>query len=154
RGGPAPARGARGDRAGAARARRRARPGLERRAQRREERARADLPGATRRAASLSDLAGALVWHTHPFQDLLALVRPAQALGYRAAYVDGDVSMIDSRGDGDVLDGWTTTVALLVSTTRIEIGSIRLVHHWNPARLAQAVATVERIAPGRLRFLV
>jgi len=102
----------------------------------------------------LSDLAVALVWHTHPFEDLLALVRLAEALGYRAAYVDGDVSMIDSRGDGDVLDGWTTTVALLVSTTRIEIGSIRLVHHWNPARLAQAVATVERIAPGRLRFLV
>jgi alkanesulfonate monooxygenase SsuD/methylene tetrahydromethanopterin reductase-like flavin-dependent oxidoreductase (luciferase family) len=102
----------------------------------------------------LSDLAVALVWHTHPFEDLLALVRRAEALGYRAAYVDGDVSMIDSRGDGDVLDGWTVTAALLASTSRIEIGSIRLVHHWNPAHLAQAVATVERIAPGRLRVLV
>ena len=102
----------------------------------------------------MSDLAVALAWHTHPFEDLLALVRRAEALGYRAVYVDGDVSMIDSRGDGDVLDGWTATVALLAATTRIEIGSIRLVHHWNAARLAQAVSTLERIAPGRLRFLI
>jgi len=34
------------------------------------------------------------------------------------------------------------------------VGSIRLVHHWNAAKLAQAVATLDRIAPGRLRFLV
>ncbi len=52
-----------------------------------------------------------------------------------------------------MLDGWTTTVALLARTSRIEIGSIRLVHQWNAARLAQAVATVECVAPGRLRFL-
>jgi len=102
----------------------------------------------------VSDLAVALVWHTHPFEELLALVRRAEALGYRAAYVDGDVSMLPSRGEGDVLDGWTATAALLASTARIEIGSIRLVHHWNAARLAQAVATAVRIAPGRLRFLV
>jgi alkanesulfonate monooxygenase SsuD/methylene tetrahydromethanopterin reductase-like flavin-dependent oxidoreductase (luciferase family) len=102
----------------------------------------------------VSDLAVALTWHTHRYPDLLALVRRAEALGYRAAYVDGDVSMIASRGEGDVLDGWTVTAALLASTARIEIGSIRLVHHWNPARLAQAVATAERIAPGRLRFLL
>jgi alkanesulfonate monooxygenase SsuD/methylene tetrahydromethanopterin reductase-like flavin-dependent oxidoreductase (luciferase family) len=102
----------------------------------------------------VSDLAVALVWHTHPFEDLLALVRRAEALGYRAAYVDGDVSMLPSRGEGDVLEGWTTTTALLASTARIQIGSIRLVHHWNAARLAQAVATAGRIAPGRLRFLV
>ena len=61
----------------------------------------------------MSHLAVALVWHTHPFEDLLALVRRSEALGYRAAYVDGDVTMIDSRGDGDVLDGWTVTAALL-----------------------------------------
>jgi alkanesulfonate monooxygenase SsuD/methylene tetrahydromethanopterin reductase-like flavin-dependent oxidoreductase (luciferase family) len=100
----------------------------------------------------MSDLAVALADHTHPFEDLLALVRRAEALGYRAAYVDGDVSVRPSRGEGDVLDGWTATVGLLALTERIEIGSIRLVHHWNAARLAQAVATAERIAPGRLRF--
>jgi alkanesulfonate monooxygenase SsuD/methylene tetrahydromethanopterin reductase-like flavin-dependent oxidoreductase (luciferase family) len=81
-------------------------------------------------------------------------VRRAEALGYRAAWVDGDVSVVPSRGEGDVLDGWTVTAALLVATERIEIGSIRLVHHWNAARLAQAGATLERIAPGRLRFLM
>jgi len=81
-------------------------------------------------------------------------VRRAEGLGYRAVYVDGDVSQIPSLGDTDVLDGWTVTTALLACTESIEIGSIRLVNHWHPARLAQAVATLERIAPGRLRFLI
>lgn len=102
----------------------------------------------------MPDLGVALGWHCWPWQDLLALVRHAEALGYRCAWVDGDVSMLPSRGDGDVLDGWTATVALLAATERIEIGSIRLVHHWNAAKLAQAVATAERIAPGRVRFQI
>jgi alkanesulfonate monooxygenase SsuD/methylene tetrahydromethanopterin reductase-like flavin-dependent oxidoreductase (luciferase family) len=93
-------------------------------------------------------------WHSYAFEELLDLVRRAEGLGYRAAYVDGDVSQIPSRGDADVLDGWTVTTALLARTERIAIGSIRLVHHWNAARLAQAVVTLERIAPGRLRFLI
>lgn len=102
----------------------------------------------------MPDLGVALVWHCWPWPDLLALVRHAEALGYRCAFVDGDVSMLPSRGDGDVLDGWTATAALLAVTERIEIGSIRLVHHWHAAKLAQAVATAERIAPGRLRFQI
>jgi alkanesulfonate monooxygenase SsuD/methylene tetrahydromethanopterin reductase-like flavin-dependent oxidoreductase (luciferase family) len=102
----------------------------------------------------LSDLGVALVWHQHPWEDLVALVRRAEALGYRAVYVDGDVSQLPSRGEGDVLDGWTQTALLLGATARIEVGSIRLVHHWNAAKLAQAVATLERVAPGRLRVLV
>ena len=93
-------------------------------------------------------------WHTVPFEALLALVRRAEALGYAAAYVDGDVSVLESRGEGDVLDGWTLTTALLARTERIQIGSIRLPHHWNAAKLAQAAATAERLFPGRLRFLV
>jgi alkanesulfonate monooxygenase SsuD/methylene tetrahydromethanopterin reductase-like flavin-dependent oxidoreductase (luciferase family) len=96
----------------------------------------------------------ALGWHVHPWEDLLALVRRAEALGYAAVYVDGDVSMLDARAERDVLDGWTVTAALLAKTERVEIGSMRLAHHWNAARLAQAVATAERIWPGRLRLLV
>lgn len=92
-------------------------------------------------------------WQTLPFEELLVLVRRAEALGYAAAYVDGDVSVMESRGDGDVLDGWTATLVLLARTERISIGSIRLPHHWNAARLAQAAATADRIFPGRLRFL-
>jgi len=100
------------------------------------------------------DLGVALVWHGFAWEDLLALVSRAEALGYRTAWVDGDVSVVPSRGERDVLDGWTVTTALLAATERIEIGSIRLVHHWNAAKLAQAVATAERIAPGRLRCLL
>jgi alkanesulfonate monooxygenase SsuD/methylene tetrahydromethanopterin reductase-like flavin-dependent oxidoreductase (luciferase family) len=91
-------------------------------------------------------------WHTFAWEDLAALVTRAEELGYAAAYVDGDVSMLGVRRDADVLDGWTVTTALIARTRRIAIGSLRLVEHWNAARLAQAVATLERIAPGRLRF--
>jgi alkanesulfonate monooxygenase SsuD/methylene tetrahydromethanopterin reductase-like flavin-dependent oxidoreductase (luciferase family) len=96
----------------------------------------------------------ALGWHALAFEELLDAVRRAEALGYRAVFVDGDVSQIPSLGERDVLDGWTVTTALLARTERIEIGSMRLVHHWNAARLAQAVATAERLFPGRLRLLV
>jgi alkanesulfonate monooxygenase SsuD/methylene tetrahydromethanopterin reductase-like flavin-dependent oxidoreductase (luciferase family) len=90
--------------------------------------------------------------HHRDFAETLALVRRAEAAGYRAAYVDGDVTIVPSRGDAPVLDGWTATVAYLARTEHIEIGSIRLVHHWNVARLAQAVATIESAVPGRLRL--
>ncbi|MDJ0846907.1 MAG: LLM class flavin-dependent oxidoreductase [Myxococcota bacterium] len=95
-----------------------------------------------------------LGWHVHPWEELLALVRHAEDLGYAAAIVDGDVSMLTRRTEDDCLDGWTVTSALLASTDHIEIGSLRLVHHWNAARLAQAASTAERITPGRLRFTI
>jgi len=95
----------------------------------------------------------ALVWHTWPFEVLLDLVRHAERRGYAAVFVDGDVSCIPSLGEADVLDGWTVSTALLAHTERIPIGSIRLVHHWNAAKLAQAVATQVRLFPGRVRFL-
>ena len=93
-------------------------------------------------------------WHVHPWEDLLVLVRRAEELGYSAAFIDGDTAMLTSRKDADTLDGWTATTALVLETSRIEIGSLRLVHFWNAARLAQSVASLERIAPGRLRFLI
>ncbi len=99
-------------------------------------------------------LAVALGWHVHPWEVLLGLVRRAEELGYSAAFVDGDLSMLRERSEADALDGWTVTTALLMSTHRIQIGSLRVAHHWNPARLAQAVATAERLAPQRLRFLI
>ena len=100
------------------------------------------------------NLGVALAWHVHPWEVLLDLVQRAESLGYAAVFVDGDVSMLARRPETDVLDGWTTTVALLARTDRIPIGSMRLVEHWNPARLAQAVASVDRITPGRLRFKI
>jgi len=99
-------------------------------------------------------LAVAFAWHTHPWEDLLALVRLAEELGFQAAFVDGDVSTLASKSERDVLHGWTVTTALLAHTRRIQIGSLRLVHHWNAAQLAQAVATAERLSPGRLRCVI
>lgn len=96
----------------------------------------------------------AFAWHVLPWEDLLDLILRAEALGYDAAFVDGDGSMLGERPHADTLDGWTVTATLLARTERIQIGSIRLVEHWNAARLAQAAATVERLAPGRLRFFI
>jgi len=93
-------------------------------------------------------------WHTHSWEDLLALTRRAEALGYAAVFIDGDISMLQRRPEADCLDGWTATIALLAATERIPIGSLRLVHHWNPAKLAQAAASAARIAPGRFRFAI
>jgi len=93
----------------------------------------------------------ALGAHTHSFEDLLGLVRHAEALGYEVAHVDGDVSMMARP---EVLDGWTTTLALLSETERIAITSLRLPHHWNAARLAQATASAHRIHGDRFRFAI
>jgi alkanesulfonate monooxygenase SsuD/methylene tetrahydromethanopterin reductase-like flavin-dependent oxidoreductase (luciferase family) len=93
-------------------------------------------------------------WHTLAWEELRELVQQAEELGYDAAFVDGDISMLERRPDDDCLDGWTVTTTLLAATRSIEIGSLRLVHHWHAAKLAQAVATTERLFPGRLRFQI
>ena len=48
----------------------------------------------------------ALGWHVHPWEELLALVQRAEELGYTAAFVDGDVSMLGERREAPALDGW------------------------------------------------
>ena len=96
----------------------------------------------------------ALGWHCLRVDELIDCVRHAEAIGIEVAYVDGDVSQMPSRGDADIFDGMTLLTALLARTERICLSSIRLVHHWNAAKLAQAVATQERIAPGRQRLLL
>jgi alkanesulfonate monooxygenase SsuD/methylene tetrahydromethanopterin reductase-like flavin-dependent oxidoreductase (luciferase family) len=103
---------------------------------------------------SPAPLGVAFSWHQLGFEELRELVRHAEARGYAAAYVDGDVSVIPSLGERDVLDGFTVTTALLAATERIAVTSIRLVHHWNAARLAQASATLERLFPGRTRLFI
>jgi alkanesulfonate monooxygenase SsuD/methylene tetrahydromethanopterin reductase-like flavin-dependent oxidoreductase (luciferase family) len=99
-------------------------------------------------------LAAALGWHAIAFEPLLELVRLAERLGYAAVFVDGDVSQLPGRPDAEVLDGLVATATLLACTERIEVASIRLVHHWNAAKLAQATATLARLHPGRVRLFV
>jgi alkanesulfonate monooxygenase SsuD/methylene tetrahydromethanopterin reductase-like flavin-dependent oxidoreductase (luciferase family) len=93
-------------------------------------------------------------WHVHPWKELLGLVERAEELGYDAAFIDGDIAMLSERRNADVFDGWTALTALLARTKRIQIGSLRLVHHWNAARLAQSITTLQHISSGRLRFLI
>jgi alkanesulfonate monooxygenase SsuD/methylene tetrahydromethanopterin reductase-like flavin-dependent oxidoreductase (luciferase family) len=101
-----------------------------------------------------AELAVAFSWHQLAFEELRELVRHAETCGYAAVYVDGDVSQIPSLAEREVLDGFTVTTALLAATERIAVTSIRLVHHWNAARLAQSSATLARIFPGRTRLFV
>ena len=44
----------------------------------------------------------AFAWHGHPWEELLDLVRRAEALGYAAVFVDGDGSMLAERPDDPV----------------------------------------------------
>lgn len=92
----------------------------------------------------------ALAWHALSWEQLLEIARLAEARGYPVLYHDGDVTQLGSDSERDVLHGWTVSNALIARTERIEIASIRLVQHWNAPHLAQAIATAERIAPGRL----
>jgi alkanesulfonate monooxygenase SsuD/methylene tetrahydromethanopterin reductase-like flavin-dependent oxidoreductase (luciferase family) len=108
----------------------------------------------TRPGGDPRPLGVALAWQCHSFEALLRLVQRAEALGFAAAFVDGDASQMGGSAPRDVLDGWTVTTALLARTRRIQIGSIRLVHHWNAACLAQSAATAARLFPGRFRFLI
>ena len=103
-------------------------------------------------ARAPAKLGVALGWHSLAWEELVALVARAEALGFDTAYIDGDVSQLAVRRETDVLDGWTATTALIARTQRIRIASIRLVQHWNAAHLAQVAASAERIAPGRLHF--
>ena len=84
----------------------------------------------------------AATWQQLPYEELLELVRHAEALGYEAAYVDGDASPMQSLGGRGLPDGWTVQTALILATQRIRIASVRLVNHWNAARLAQSAATL------------
>jgi alkanesulfonate monooxygenase SsuD/methylene tetrahydromethanopterin reductase-like flavin-dependent oxidoreductase (luciferase family) len=93
-------------------------------------------------------------WHSLCFEALLELTQHAEALGYDVAFVDGDVSVIPSLGEADLLDGHTVTTELLARTQRIEVTSLRIIHHWNAARLAQTLATLWRLHPKRVRLFV
>jgi len=105
-------------------------------------------------ANRLASLGVALGGHLHDLKTLVSLARSAEAAGFRALYLDGDLSFRASRPEAQVLHSMTATAALLARTRRIEIGSLRLVTHWNAAQLAQASATASHIAPGRLRLFL
>ena len=83
-------------------------------------------------------------WHSLAWEALLELVQRAEAQGFDTVYVDGDVSQLGQRRDVDVLDGWTVTTALLARTSRIRIGSIRLVPDLVNVIAREATLTVDQ----------
>ena len=129
---------------------RRARAGLARRAARREERARADPRRAAPGTAPLRAARGRVSAGTSlALEELRALVRaPKRSATTRPTWT-ATSPCSPAAASADVLDGWTVTTALLAAH-RAHRGSasIRLVHHWNAARLAQASATLGAARPG------
>ena len=81
----------------------------------------------------------ALGFHVHPWEELLGLVRYAEQLGYTAAFVDGDVSMLGESNQADALDGWTVTTALLAHTRK---GVTAVYARWDKFGLRREMANV------------
>ena len=136
----------------------RARAGLGRRAPRREERPRAAPRGAPRRGCwerAAVSLGVSSAGTASPSTSCSRWCAAPRALGY-ARGVRGRRRLGDrpSRGDGDVLDGWTRhDRAARAHRAHRRSARSACPHHWNAARLAQAVATRSGSFPGRLRFL-
>ena len=99
-------------------------------------------------------LAVAFGWHAVPCEALLALVRRAEALGYARPTSTATSRSSRAGGEGDVLDGWTLTTALLARTSASRSARSDCLTTGTRRELAQAAATAERLFPGRLRFLV
>ena len=58
----------------------------------------------------------ALAWHTLCWEELLDATRRAEARGFEVVYHDGDVTMLGSDSQRDVLHGWTVSNALIART--------------------------------------
>lgn len=92
--------------------------------------------------------------HRHALPTVLELVRAVEAAGARSVILDGDSSFRPSLPDAPMIHSWTATGAVLHGTKRVEVGSLRLVTHWNAVALAKAVATLCTLHPGRFRFCI
>lgn len=90
--------------------------------------------------------------HQHSLATLLELASAVESAGARALILDGDSAFRPSLPDAPMVDSWTATCAALHATETLEVGSLRLVTHWNALSLAKAVASLASLYPGRMRF--
>jgi alkanesulfonate monooxygenase SsuD/methylene tetrahydromethanopterin reductase-like flavin-dependent oxidoreductase (luciferase family) len=94
----------------------------------------------------------ALPVHGVPFADTLAAARAAEAAGLEAVWVPDHLLNL-ARPAAGVLECWTTLSAVAAATSRIGVGTLVLTTPFRePALLALQAATLEAIAPGRLRL--
>jgi len=86
-----------------------------------------------------------------PFDELIAMARAAEAVGFDSIWV-GDHLLYDlPHGPRGPWEAWTTLAALAASTERVLLGPlVASAGFHSPAMLAKQAATVDAISNGRL----
>jgi alkanesulfonate monooxygenase SsuD/methylene tetrahydromethanopterin reductase-like flavin-dependent oxidoreductase (luciferase family) len=85
------------------------------------------------------------------FDAVLAHARLAEALGFDSVWVEDHLRVIAVPPGSPAYEGWTTLTALLARTERVRCGPLVLAEAFrNPAWLANAAATLDRLSGGRL----
>jgi len=87
------------------------------------------------------------------YQELLALVRHAEAEGFEAFFRSDHYGSFPGATDHPTTDAWATLAGLARETERIRLGTlVSPVTFRHPGSLAKVVATVDEMSGGRVEF--